>query len=72
LHIYEVVGDLLDEYLRMRETTCLDSMYKFCKAMIVVFSKVYLIEPNVDDTAHLLSINEARGFPWMIRSIDWD
>jgi hypothetical protein len=24
---YEVAGDLVDEYMHMRETTCLDSMY---------------------------------------------
>jgi hypothetical protein len=49
-----VVADLIDEYLRMSETTCLDSMYKFCKAVIVVFSEVYLREPNVYDTSRLL------------------
>ena len=34
---YEVPGDLIDEYVRMSESTCLESLYKFCKAVIAVF-----------------------------------
>jgi hypothetical protein len=45
-------------------------MYKFCKAVIAVFSTIYLREPTVADTAWLLSINEGRGFPGMVGSID--
>jgi hypothetical protein len=54
----------------MNETTCLESMYKFCKAVIAVFSTIYLREPTVADTAWLLSINEGRGFLGMVGSID--
>jgi hypothetical protein len=67
---YGVADDLIDEYLRMSESTCLDSMYKFCKAVIAVFGTLYLREPTVEDTARLLSINEERGFLGMIGSID--
>jgi hypothetical protein len=63
---YGVACDLIDEYLRMSESTCLESMYKFCKAVIAVFGTVYLREPTVEDTARLLSINEERGFLGMI------
>jgi hypothetical protein len=59
---YGVVGDLIDKYMRMSETTYLDSMYKFCKAVIVLFGTVYLKEPTVEDTARLLLINEEEGF----------
>jgi hypothetical protein len=34
---YGVAGDLTDEYLRMSESNRLESMYKFCKAVIAVF-----------------------------------
>jgi hypothetical protein len=67
---YGVAGDLIEEYLRMSESTCLESMYKFCRTVIEVFSTVYLREPTVEDTARLLSINDERGFPGMIGSID--
>jgi hypothetical protein len=29
---YGVADDLIDEYLQMSESTCLQSMYKFCRA----------------------------------------
>jgi hypothetical protein len=67
---YGVAGELIDECLRMRESTCLESIYKFCKAVIAVFSTVYLREPTVEDTARLLSINEEREFLGMIGSVD--
>jgi hypothetical protein len=68
--VYGVVGDFVDEYLRMSETTFLYSRYNFYKMVLAVFDIVYLREPNAEDTAHMLSINEARGFPGMIGSID--
>jgi hypothetical protein len=67
--VYGVAGDLIDEYLRMSESTFLESMYKFYRAVIEVFGTVYLREPTVEDAARLLSINEERGFPGMIGSI---
>jgi hypothetical protein len=67
---YGVAGDLVDEYLRMNDTTCIDSMYIFCKAVTMVFGTDYLREPNIEDIAQLLSINEEKGFPGMIESID--
>ena len=67
---YGVPGDLIDEYVCMSESTCLDSLYKFCKAVIVVFGPKYLREPTPEDTARLLAINASRGFPEMLCSID--
>jgi hypothetical protein len=45
--------------------------YKFCRALIKVFGEVYLRETNMEDTQRLLSINENRGFPGMLGSIDY-
>jgi hypothetical protein len=67
---YGVADDLVDEYMRMIESTCIEAMYHFCRAIITVFGEVYLREPNLEDTQHLLSINEKRGFPGMFGSID--
>jgi hypothetical protein len=67
---YGVADDLVDEYIRMSESTCIDAMYNFCRAIILVFGEVYLREPNLEDTQRLLSINEKRGFPGMLGSID--
>jgi hypothetical protein len=67
---YRVSSDLIDEYLWMRETTCLDVTYKFCRAAVPSFGELYLREPTIADTARMLSINKARGFPRMIDFID--
>ena len=67
---YGIPGDLVDEYVRMSETTCLMSMYKFCQAVIEVFGPEYLRQPTAADTERLLAINAARGFPGMLGSID--
>ena len=64
------MGDPIDEYVRMSESTCLDSMYKFCKAVIAVFGPEYLRESTAEDTARLLAMNARRGFPGMLGNID--
>nr|XP_040245575.1 uncharacterized protein LOC109770668 [Aegilops tauschii subsp. strangulata] len=68
---YGIPGDLVDEYVRMSETTCLMSMYKFCQAVIEVFGPEYLRQPTAADTERLLATNAARGFPGMLGSIDF-
>ena len=34
---YGVPDDLIEKYVCMSESTCLESMYKFCKVVIAVF-----------------------------------
>src|SRR3954463_5096152 len=67
---YGVPGDLIDEYVRMSESTCLASLYRFFKVVVAVFGPEYLREPNEADTSRLLGINKERGFPGMLGSID--
>ena len=43
---YGISGDLVDEYVRMSETTCLMLMYKFCQSVIEVFDPEYLKAAN--------------------------
>ena len=43
---YGVAGDMIDEYIRMGESTCLEAMYKFCQAVVAMFGEVYLREPT--------------------------
>ena len=46
---YRIPGDLVDEYVRMSETTCLLSLYNFCKAVVAVFGPEYLRQPIAAD-----------------------
>ena len=66
---YGISGDLVDEYVRVSKSTCLLSMYSFCKAVVAVFGPEYLREPTAAATERLLAINVDRGFPGMLGSI---
>jgi hypothetical protein len=67
---YGVTTDFMDEYLRIGETTTMDSFTGFVKAVVSIFSAEYLRSPNPEDIARLLAIGESRGFPGMLGSID--
>ena len=66
---YGVSSDLMDEYVRIGETTALESLKKFVTEVIDVFSEEYLRKPNNEDIARLLAHGEHRDFP-MLGSID--
>jgi len=65
---YGVPADLIDEYLRIGETTAIESLRAFIKAIVV--GDWYLRAPNEVDNCRLLSIGEHHGFPGMLGSID--
>jgi hypothetical protein len=64
------IGDLVDEHIRMGESTCLESMYRFCRGIVQVFGEHYLRGPNEADTNWLMATNSATGLPGMLGSID--
>ncbi|XP_062191302.1 uncharacterized protein LOC133895131 [Phragmites australis] len=67
---YDALADSLDECLRLVESTIIESMSQFVRAVVEVFSNEYLRALNEEDIARLLAINERRGFPGMLGSID--
>ena len=67
---YGVSADYTDEYVRIGESTALESLKHFCRAVIEVFGDEYLRAPNQADTARLLAVAEERGFPGMLGSVD--
>ncbi|KAL0015957.1 hypothetical protein SO802_003026 [Lithocarpus litseifolius] len=62
--------DLIDEYVRIRETTALESLKKFVTTVIDVFPEEYLRKPNNEDISRLLAHGERQGFLGMLGSID--
>src|SRR5262249_10550176 len=67
---YDVSADSVDDYVRIGESTAIESLKKFVESIIAVFGNEYLRSPNNTDLARLLAIGEQRGFPRMLRSID--
>ena len=55
---YGVSSDLIDEYVRIGETTALESLIKYVTAVIDVFSEEYLREPSNEDIVRLLAHGE--------------
>jgi hypothetical protein len=67
---YGVAADAMDDYIRIRESTTIESLRRFVSGVVGVFGGEYLRSPNEDDTSRLLAIGECRGFPCMLGSID--
>jgi hypothetical protein len=67
---YGVPADATDDYVRIGESTTIESLRRFVCAVVEVFRDEYLRTPNEDDTTRLLAIGESRGFPSMLGSID--
>jgi hypothetical protein len=67
---YGIPADLVDDNIAMTESTAIYCLRRFVKVIIKCFGELYLRAPNVEDTQRLLAMNAARGFPWMLGSID--
>ena len=68
--VYGMASDFMDEYVRIGESTAIESLKKFVKAVVDIFSKEDLSSPNNEDIVKLLANGERRGFPGVLRSID--
>ncbi|KAG7640788.1 Harbinger transposase-derived protein [Arabidopsis suecica] len=60
---YGVPAYSTDEYIKIGESTALESLKRFCRAIVEVFACCYLRSPDANDVARLLHIGESRGFP---------
>ncbi|XP_057787514.1 uncharacterized protein LOC131004769 [Salvia miltiorrhiza] len=68
---YGTAADCCDEYLRIGETTALECLKKFCKAVVRIFGGTYLRRPTIADVQRITTMHEARhGFPGMLGSLD--
>ncbi|XP_075481327.1 uncharacterized protein LOC142522042 [Primulina tabacum] len=67
---YALPADATDEYIQIRESTAIQCMLRFCRAIVEVFAEQYLRSPTANDVARLLYIGKQRGFPGMLGSLD--
>lgn len=52
----EFLADFMDHYIHIGESTVIQSLRRFVRAVVEVFGDEYLRTPNEHDTARLLSI----------------
>ena len=68
---YGLPADATDEYIKIRESTTIESLKRFCRAVVEEFADEYLRSPNATDVAAgLLRIGKDRGFPGILGSLD--
>ncbi|XP_058725973.1 uncharacterized protein LOC131597284 [Vicia villosa] len=67
---YGSSADIVDEYVRIGESTAIECLERFIMGVNEVFGAEYLRRPNNNDVEHLLQMGESRGFPGMLGSID--
>lgn len=67
---YAMPADAVDEYINIGESTTLECVKRFCRAIVQIFSDHYLRPPNNNDVERLLYIGRKRGFPGMLGSLD--
>ncbi|XP_024978986.1 uncharacterized protein LOC112516196 [Cynara cardunculus var. scolymus] len=65
-----IFADATDEYVKIGESTVLEALRQFCRAIVEVFGDRYHQTPNANNVARLLQVGEQRGFPGMLVSLD--
>src|ERR1044072_277268 len=61
--VYGSPADVVDEYVRIGESTSIECLQRFVQGVNAVFGAEYLTKPNNTDVEHLLQMGESRGFP---------
>ncbi|KAK2663557.1 hypothetical protein Ddye_002131 [Dipteronia dyeriana] len=67
---YGCLADATDEYIKIEESTTIESLKRFSRAVMEEFADEYLRSPNTADVVRLLRIGKDRGFPKMLGIID--
>ncbi|XP_050125525.1 uncharacterized protein LOC126602652 [Malus sylvestris] len=64
---FESILNSTDKYYQLAETTVIENLKRFCKAI----EATYLRKPNCENLKRLLRKTDKRGFPGMIGSLDY-
>ena len=67
---YGMSADSINEYVRIRESTTIECVKRFCQGVVEIFGPEYLRSPNTADILRLLRKANQRGFPGMLGSFD--
>jgi len=62
--------DATDEYIKVGESTAIESFKRFYRVVVDVFAERYLKLSTANDVARLLYIGKHRGFSEMLGGLD--
>jgi len=48
---YDLPADAMDEYMKIGESTTIENMKRFCRAVVDIFSEEYLRSPTPNDVS---------------------
>ena len=60
----------LDDHFRLAESTAIENLHHFFKAVIELYEQEALRQPNADDMRRLLDDHYSAGWPGCLGSID--
>ncbi|KAL9422635.1 hypothetical protein AB3S75_034835 [Citrus x aurantiifolia] len=63
--------DASDEYIKIGESTTIESLKRFYHTIVEVFVEQYLRSPNTNDAARLLHVRKECGFSGVLGSLDY-
>ena len=68
---YGYCADSLDEYCRIAESTALETLKRFCRALVdSTLGKIYLRRPDEKDIKRVSKFNTDRGLPGLFGCLD--
>ena len=67
---YGLPADATDEYIKISESTAIESVKRFYHVIMKIFAKQYLRKLIANDVARLLYVGKQRNFPGMLGSLD--
>jgi hypothetical protein len=59
-----------NEYTRVAESIARECLEIFCNDVVRIYGNDYLRKPTVDDANRIMKMNEGRGFPGVLGSLD--
>ena len=68
---YGMPIDASDEYIKIGESTTIESLKRLCHAIVEVFAEQYLRSPNTNEVARLLHVRKECGFFRMLGSLNY-
>ncbi|XP_022888997.1 uncharacterized protein LOC111404419 [Olea europaea var. sylvestris] len=66
---YDVSVDATDEYIKIGESTIVESLKRFCHAVVEIIAEQYLRSPTANDIERLFHVNKQRDFLEMLGSL---